>query len=291
MNSGVNTDFTVVWYKDVGDILINNMIFNIGWPLIEFFMFYFMRLGYRLLDRGFSFKSDSTKCTRVTDYIALYRGPEYVIHYKYSFILNIVFITFMFGAGMPILFPIACFSFAVLYVMERLQLAYSYQKPPMFDDSLNEAAINILITAPILYCTVGFWMFNNLQIFWNDVVFNQSFNEHMHTGHTFTSIFNHGLDHSTPLFILFLVAVVAYLCRYWWFQLARDYIGLSQIEKLKTKTESVTFYEALHTSQRKWIKKQEEDLRAILGGVTKIDDITLQKLNDKRLKGHDFARV
>ncbi len=56
----------------------------------------------------------------------LYSGPEYLIHYKYSSILNIVFITFMFGAGMPILFPIALTSFITLYVVERLLVAYSY---------------------------------------------------------------------------------------------------------------------------------------------------------------------
>lgn len=47
----------------------------------------------------------------------------------------------MFGAGMPILFPIGLASFLIFYVMERLCLAYSYQKPPMFDHHLNYSAI------------------------------------------------------------------------------------------------------------------------------------------------------
>jgi hypothetical protein len=37
------------------------------------------------------------------------------MHYKYSTLMNIVFVTFMYGFGMPTLFPIACFSFIVLY--------------------------------------------------------------------------------------------------------------------------------------------------------------------------------
>ena len=56
----------------------------------------------------------------IIDYVDLYSGPEYVIHYKYSFILNVVFMTFMFGAGLPILFPLAVCSLVVLYIMERL---------------------------------------------------------------------------------------------------------------------------------------------------------------------------
>ena len=75
--------------------------------------------------------------------------------------MNIVFMTFMFGAGIPILFPIALLSLIVLYIVERLMVAYSYKKPPMMDESLNKAAIKILMFAPILYCTFGFWMFSN----------------------------------------------------------------------------------------------------------------------------------
>lgn len=71
----------------------------------------------------------------------LYAGPVYNIHYKYSYIMNIIFITFMFGAGIPILFPIALVSFIVYYVMERLTLAYSNRLPTMFDQRMNERAL------------------------------------------------------------------------------------------------------------------------------------------------------
>ena len=119
-NEGLHTDFSVSWYKDVGNVIISTMIFNIGWPIIEFFMFFGMRFAFRLWDSGFTLKSTKTKKRTIIDYVNLYCGPEYVIHYKYSFIMNIVFVTFMFGAGMPILFPIALLSFIVLYLVERL---------------------------------------------------------------------------------------------------------------------------------------------------------------------------
>ena len=37
------------------------------------------------------------------------------MHYKYSTLLNVVFVTMMYGLGMPILFPIACLSMVILY--------------------------------------------------------------------------------------------------------------------------------------------------------------------------------
>ena len=55
------------------------------------------------------------------------------MHFKYSSILTIVYITMMYGVGMPILFPIACISFVVLYFVEKILLFYGYRMPPMYD--------------------------------------------------------------------------------------------------------------------------------------------------------------
>jgi hypothetical protein len=67
----------------------------------------------------------------------------------------------MFGAGIPILYPIAFLSLITFYVIERLLVAYSYREPPLFDQSLNREAIKMLMLAPILYLSVGFWMYSN----------------------------------------------------------------------------------------------------------------------------------
>lgn len=47
----------------------------------------------------------------MAQYIALYSGNDYVMHFKYSSVLNVVFITMMYGVGMPLLFPLAAFNF------------------------------------------------------------------------------------------------------------------------------------------------------------------------------------
>jgi len=45
----------------------------------------------------------------------------------------------MFGAGMPLLFPIALAQFIVIYIWERILLIYSYRKPfAMLDEKLNK---------------------------------------------------------------------------------------------------------------------------------------------------------
>jgi hypothetical protein len=91
----------------------------------------------------------------------VYSGPVFFIHYKYSAILNIAFVTMMYGMGLPVLFPIAAFSFLTLYVMEKLLLHYVYREPPMYDEKLNKNALSILTYAPVLFLAFGYWMLSN----------------------------------------------------------------------------------------------------------------------------------
>ena len=74
-------------------------------------------------------------------YRDLYSGGDYVIHFKYSGIINIVYITCMYGVGMPILFPIAALNFINQYICERIVIAYFMKQPPALDDKLTKNAL------------------------------------------------------------------------------------------------------------------------------------------------------
>lgn len=93
----------------------------------------------------------------------------------------------MFGAGLPILYPIACLSFVVFFIVERLLVAYSYREPPLFDQTLNREALKWMKIAPMIYCAIAFWMFGNPQIFGTDVYFLEKFSQHQITNHTITT--------------------------------------------------------------------------------------------------------
>lgn len=67
----------------------------------------------------------------------------------------------MYGAGLPILFPIAFLSIVSLYVTERLMMAYSYKKPPMYGTQTNQTTMKVMLEAPILYCILAAWLFTN----------------------------------------------------------------------------------------------------------------------------------
>jgi uncharacterized protein (UPF0264 family) len=52
-----------------------------------------------------------TKKTSMAALRILYSGGDYIIHFKYSGMLNIAYITMMYGLGMPALFPIAALNY------------------------------------------------------------------------------------------------------------------------------------------------------------------------------------
>ncbi len=106
-----------------------------------------------------------------------------MMHFKYSAMLNVTFVTFMYGLAIPLLFPIAMTYFIVLFVMEKLLITYFFKKPPMFDEKLNESAIGTLKWAPVFMMIFGYWMFGNRQIFENTVIERQYKSDPISTDH------------------------------------------------------------------------------------------------------------
>ena len=91
----------------------------------------------------------------------IYAGETFELSYKYSYILVVTYVTFLFGAGVPILFPIAYISLLGFYIVERLMMAYSYRTPPMFGTETNQQTLKALLGAPIFYFCFAAQMFNN----------------------------------------------------------------------------------------------------------------------------------
>jgi len=107
--TGIYTDFNPDWFADVGYTIQYNMIFNIFWPIMEFFMYYGLRHLTRMWDqrKWWPNAPEKTRSQTLSNFEKIYLGPLFLVHYKYSFLMNIIFCTFMYGPLLPILFPIA----------------------------------------------------------------------------------------------------------------------------------------------------------------------------------------
>ena len=100
-------------------------------PIMFFFVYWPMQKFFKCRDQGTCCKAQTypevTQCKTIQAYIELYRGEDFLIFYQYAHILIVVFMCFMFGPVMPILFPLGFVAIIVLFVSDRLLLAYYHK--------------------------------------------------------------------------------------------------------------------------------------------------------------------
>jgi hypothetical protein len=158
------------------------------------------------MDRSWGDDVYATKQTSMQCYVDLYSGPDYIIHGKYPAVLNVVFVTMLYGVGLPILFPIAFVTLLLIYITEKIELAYNYKLPSTMDDSLTTNCCNLLRFTPIVFAMNGYWMLSNQQYFGtttNPIDF--SYNE-MLSGHTISDCKD--VNQASPLLIMAVMSIV-----------------------------------------------------------------------------------
>lgn len=264
LTSGTMPDFNSAWFRSVGDIIVAAMIFNVYYPIIEVLGYYALRVLFRCLDRGCKLKSENTKSTSIQGYISVYQGPIYFMHYKYSSILTIAYITFMYGFGMPVLFPIACASFVVLYVVEKFMLFYGHITPPMYDERLSNDVLQKLQFAPLLYICFGYWMASSQQLLSNDHLTARTLSTDTYiTSHGMGSIFTgNGWDGvKWPMLVAFIILNIIYYlgtaiqnCLY-------ECFPSLKIGDIEINEDIDNYWASLDEEDRKWSNKEEENSR------------------------------
>ena len=263
--TGGIADFNSPWFNDIGNTIIGAMMYNIYWPIVEFFLFWGMRTGFRMLDRGIcSCDTYKTKKTTLQQYVEIYSGPVYFIHYKYSAIMNITFVTMMYGIGIPVLFPIAAIALFVLYMVEKSMIYFSYRQPPLYDDLLNNNALSILTWAPMVFLGFGYWMLSNHQLLGNDLTDITYATEVKKAGHVWTSIFK-GEGYSgpaMPMLVTFWILLVFLLFKkYISGFLVAKFPGVFKVCDIELDEDIENYYRCLDEHDRNWSVKEEENVR------------------------------
>ena len=88
----------------------------------------------------------------------------------YAILMNTSLVTFTFGLGIPILFPISLLALINHYICEKILFAFIYRKPPMYGNQINNGCLNVLKYAPLLMMSTQYWAFTNKAIFRNESV-------------------------------------------------------------------------------------------------------------------------
>jgi hypothetical protein len=166
--NGPFPDYTAQWYSEVGYKIVQTMLINSVTPFITLFSAITVPVAKRVKDSGGDMNSHTiynTKQTAMYGFRKLYGGGDYVIHVKYSGMLNVVFVTMMYGFGQPLLFPIGALNLFNTYLSERIIVAYTMRLPPALDSRLLNYAVSQLKWAALLFILNAYWMIGSPQIF------------------------------------------------------------------------------------------------------------------------------
>jgi len=193
-------DYMPEWYGVVGFLITKTMIINSIMPYIGLCTAFAIPALKRKMDRKFGSDVYVTKKTSMAMYKTLYSGAEYVIHFKNSGILNITYMTMMYGVGMPILFPVAAFNFFNQYLCERIIVSYNVPLPPALDDNLTNNMISLFYWAPLLMLLNGYWMLSNPEIFENSYAYVPDTITKMKSSHYVSSIFS--VNWASPVLLM-----------------------------------------------------------------------------------------
>ena len=177
----------------MGSLIIQVALINAVMPPIELMFVLLKTRIMRCIDQcqcicrpgGNSKTQKRTRKKTLWTFKELYNGDEFEIHYQYSGIIVICWVTFMFGPGLPILFPIGLFGLIVLYCTSRIQLAYFSKRPPAYGLEMSQIVIKMLRIPPLLYVFTGIWLYSNQQVFEDRVLPMTDSTLMMDSGHHF----------------------------------------------------------------------------------------------------------
>jgi hypothetical protein len=194
--------------------------------------------------------------------------------------LNISFVTMMYGMGLPILFPIAAFSFLTLYCMEKILLHYVYREPPMYDEKLNKNALSILTYAPILYLAFGYWMLSSKQLLGNELPHTWKYLDdvNIQSGHKWSEVFSGAAYESStpsmPLLVTFWVIFTLVFFRNTLLKLW-NWVPFLSVADFEIDEGLPDYFKAIDENDLKWSVFEERYAREILNLTTQ-DDYCLE---------------
>lgn len=68
----------------------------------------------------------STKAITIQEFLTIHSGVDAQLHCLFAAVTTQVYVTFMYGLALPILFPILAVAMINTYLVERLMFAYAY---------------------------------------------------------------------------------------------------------------------------------------------------------------------
>ena len=152
------TDLTSNWYEQVGTQIILNMVLNIVAPHIS--VLYELTVSWMLKTFG-----DPPLMQREMN--ERYVGDNFPIAVRSAQIYMQAFVCFVFGAGMPLLYPISCISSILFFYVDKWSVLRFYRTPPEYDSQMSEFLVVILWLGLFGHLCFAIWTYSVPGLFWD----------------------------------------------------------------------------------------------------------------------------
>ena len=118
----------------------------------------------RCYDRRCSLDLKKTRKLAQWDYEDVNTGNEFMLEFRYSNILSILAVIFMYSSSMPILYVFGMVYFFITYWIDKVLLFRYYKKPVMFDSYIARKSLSWFKYILLLHCLGFLIMFSNSEI-------------------------------------------------------------------------------------------------------------------------------
>lgn len=98
-----------------------------------------------------------TKCESIDQYMSVHGGLTFHRHWRYGQVLTLVYMCMLFGAAIPILFPVTCLSLYIYFHEQIILIFKLYDVPPKHSAGINIAFIQAMRPAPLILFLFSFW--------------------------------------------------------------------------------------------------------------------------------------
>eukprot|EP00397_Hematodinium_sp_SG-2012_P005206 GEMP01005224.1.p1 GENE.GEMP01005224.1~~GEMP01005224.1.p1 ORF type:complete len:839 (+),score=72.12 GEMP01005224.1:141-2657(+) len=157
---GGHDDFDRQWYDRVGGAIILTLITMAFFPHCIAVAIYPVRICFR--------KYLSRRAETQHDLNQLYTWPKFPLTVRLAGLLNVVFSTMLYSAGLPLLSIIATVTIFLVFFCDKFLLLRASKMPPVYDQSLLLVFKELFPLACFLHATFAIYMFGHSLVFPSD---------------------------------------------------------------------------------------------------------------------------
>lgn len=173
--NGLYPDFNYDWYQEVGAVLCYTMLINCFTPHLSKLAKPIIKFLLRFWDRSFSFKMEkdnkvNTKKVLQQDLNNLYTGDEIASFDLYAQSMTSFLVITTYSAGLPMLYPIGCLNFFIIYWVYKTLLVKYYQKTISFNQDLPIYSVRYFKYAIYFHIVMAAFMYTNKGMLYSDTL-------------------------------------------------------------------------------------------------------------------------